>query len=69
MFKFVKRCMYYWVLSRQVKKNLKKQLKQSKNSGFYKPPTRDEVLEFKKEYDMRWDSPMIQRVESSRTTS
>lgn len=63
MFKIIKRWIYYWKLSKQVKKNLRKQIEQSRQRMPYAPPTMEQVEAFKKECDMGWDSHMVTRVE------
>jgi hypothetical protein len=63
MFNTVKRWVYYWKLSRQVKRNLKLQIEMVKSLGPAEPPTPEEVEKFKKEWDMGWNSHMIQRIE------
>lgn len=63
MLKTVKSWWYYWNLSRQVKKNLREQIQRSKSMGPAEPPTPEEVEKFKNEFDMGWDSHMVQRVE------
>ena len=35
--------------------------------GYREPPTQKELEQFKKEWDLGWDSHMIQKVETKRT--
>ena len=67
MFDTVKRWVYYWKLGRQLKVNMKKQIEQSKRTGPRNPPTEEEVKKFMEEFDMGWNSHMIQRVEPRKT--
>ena len=61
------RWFYWWKLSRKAKKNLKMQCEISKKLGPAEPPTPYELESFKKEYDMGWDSQMIQPIKNKRT--
>jgi len=67
MFDTIKRWAYYWKLSRQAKQNLKKQIEQSRKLPPHEPPTAEEVKKFMEEFDMGWNSHMIQRVEPKKT--
>lgn len=67
MFKTIKSWWYYWKLSRKVKNNLYKQIEQVKRMPPAAPPTLEQVEAFKKEWDLGWDSHMIQRIERKRT--
>jgi len=58
---------YWWKLSRKAKKSLKKQIARTKKLDKAIPPTPEELEEFKKQYDMGWDSHMITRVERRKT--
>lgn len=63
MFKWV----HWWLTGRKAKKAIKKQIANSKARGNYPPPTPEQVKAFKKEWDLGWDSHMVQKVESKRT--
>ena len=67
MFKAVRRWWYYWKLGKKGKKHLKWQIEQCKKMKPAEPPTPDQVEAVKKEWDLGWDSHMIQKVESKRT--
>lgn len=58
---------YWWKLGRKAKKHLKLQAQICKQMGPAKPPTPEQVEAFKKEWDLGWDSHMVQRVEPRRT--
>ena len=66
MFKTLKRWWYYWKLGKKVKKHLKWQIEQCKKMEPAEPPTPDQVEAFKKEWDLGWDSHMIQKIENKR---
>ena len=66
MFKAVRRWWYYWKLSRKVKKNLQNQIERSRKMPPAAPPTLEQVEAFKKEWDLGWDSHMIQKIENKR---
>lgn len=58
---------YWWKLGRKAKKHLKMQIERAKTMPPAAPPTQEQVEAFKKEWDLGWDSHMIQRVEPRRT--
>lgn len=58
---------YWWKLGRKAKKNLKKQIEMCKQMGPAEPPTMEQLESFKKEWDLGWDSHMVQKVETKRT--
>lgn len=58
---------YWWKLGRKAKKNLKKQIEMCKQMGPAEPPTMEQLEAFKKEFDMGWDSHMVQKVENKKT--
>lgn len=58
---------YWWKLGRKAKKNLKKQIEMCKQMGPAEPPTTEQLEAFKKEWDLGWDSHMVQKVETKRT--
>lgn len=58
---------YWWKLGRRAKKNLKKQIEMCKQMGPAEPPTTEQLEAFKEEWDLGWDSHMVQKVETKRT--
>ena len=58
---------YWWKLSRKAKKHLKMEIKRAKSMGLAQPPTLEEVEKFKKDYDMGWNSHMVDSVPIRRT--
>jgi hypothetical protein len=58
---------YWWKLSRRAKKNIKKQIEMCKKMGPASPPTPEQLEAFKKEWDLGWDSHMIEKVVHKRT--
>lgn len=58
---------YWWKLGRKAKKNLKKQVELCKQMGPAEPPTLEQIEAFKKEFDLGWDSHMVEKVETRRT--
>ena len=58
---------YWWKLGRKAKKHLKMQARLCKQMGPAQPPTPKEVEEFKKEWDLGWDSHMVEKVVNRRT--
>lgn len=58
---------YWWKLGRRAKKNLKKQIEMCKQMGPAEPPTAEQLEAFKEEWDLGWDSHMVQKVETKRT--
>ena len=67
MFKTIRSWIYWWKLGRKAKKHLQWQLDRTKNLGPAEPPTPEQVEAFKKEYDMGWNSHMVQKIENKRT--
>lgn len=61
------RWFYWWKLSRKAKKNLKMQIARAKQMPPAEPPTTAEVEAFKKEWDLGWDSHMVDSVPRRRT--
>lgn len=58
---------YWWKLGRKAKKHLKWQIDRAKQMGPANPPTEKELEAFMKEYDLGWDSHMIDSVPKRRT--
>ena len=54
---------YWWKLSRKLKKNLKKECEMAKKMNKAEPPTLEQLEEFKKEWDLGWDSHMVTKIE------
>ena len=67
VFKKLKQAVHYWKLGRKWKKELRRQKELYQVLGPATPPTAEQVEAFKKEWDLGWDSHMVQRVESHRT--
>ena len=58
---------YWWKLGRKAKKNLRKQIERYKTIGPATPPTPEQLEAFKKEFDLGWDSHMVESVPRRRT--
>lgn len=58
---------YWWKLGRKAKRELKRQIELCKQMGPAEPPTTEQLEAFKKEWDLGWDSHMVQKVETKRT--
>lgn len=67
VFEKLKQAVHYWKLSRKWKKELRRQKELCEMMGPATPPTAEQVEAFKKEWDLGWDSHMVQRVESKKT--
>lgn len=67
MLKTIRSWIFWWNRSRTAKKAIKNQIALCKRMGKAKAPTHDQVEQFKKEWDLGWDSHMIQKVESKKT--
>jgi len=67
MLKKIRSWIYWWKLGRKAKKHLKWQVARAKSMGPAKPPTSKELEDFKKEWDLGWDSHMVQKVVNKRT--
>ena len=67
MFKTVRQWIFWWKRSRKLKLFLQQEAWNAKMRGPKEPPTPEEVEKFKKEWDLGWDSHMVQRVEPRRT--
>jgi hypothetical protein len=67
MLKKIQSWVYWWKLGRKAKKHLQRQIERTKSLGPAIPPTHEQIESFKKEWDLGWDSHMIQKVESKKT--
>ena len=67
MFNTVKRWVFWWKRSRNAKKEIQRQIDLCKRMGPAKPPTPEQVEAFKKDFDMGWNSHMVDSVPRRRT--
>ena len=67
MIKKIKSWIFWYKRSRAWRHYIAKQIMISKMRGYREPPTQKELEQFKKEWDLGWDSHMIQKVETKRT--
>ena len=67
MLKIIRSWIFWWNRCRTAKKAIKQQIAMCKQMGPATPPTPNEVADFKKEWNLGWDSHMIQKVESKQT--
>lgn len=67
MFKTVKRWVFWYKRSRQARKEIRRQIDLCKKMGPAEPPTLEQVEAFKKDFDMGWDTHMVEKVATRRT--
>lgn len=67
MFKTIKSWLFWYKRSRAWKHYIATELLIARMKGPAEPPTPNQLEEFKKEWDLGWDSHMIQKVETRRT--
>ena len=67
MFKRIHNWLFWWKRSKQAKKAIKEQIALCKRMGPADPPTLEEVEKFKKEWNLGWNSHMVQKVEARQT--
>ena len=67
MLKTIKNWIFWYKRSRAWKHYIANELKIAQTKGQHEPPTKKELEQFKKEWDLGWDSHMITKVETRRT--
>lgn len=67
MIKTIRNWIFWYKRSRAWKQYIKNELLIARMKGPHEPPTAKELEQFKKEWDLGWDSHMITKVETRRT--